>query len=98
MKNTDGTPREGVSLREQWVDVAVDVDLERQVVRLTEPQGEVHEYVCNTIRTLAAATARNGGLAQWCAKYLQLLVPGGSYGTPGSPFHKLTPARMALPA
>lgn len=86
------------SSREQWVDVTVDTDLDRQVVRLTESDGGTHEYVSNNVRALAHAAAHNRGRAQWCAKYQQLLVPGASNVSGGIAFHKLEPKPVALSA
>lgn len=86
------------SPREQWVDVTVDIDLERQVVRLIEAHGESHEYVSTNVRALAMAAAHNDGHAQWCAKYQQLLVPGASSVSGGIPFYKLEPKPVALSA
>lgn len=98
MKNNHRVPTDTPALREQWIDVTVDVDVDRQVVRLIEPLGEVQEYTSRDIRALADSAMRNRGQAQWCAKYSQLLIPGVPRGTHGGPFHKLTPARVTLPA
>lgn len=98
MKNIQQLHTETESPREQWIDVTVDIDLDRNVARLTESDGGTHEYVSNNVRALARAAAHNRGRAQWCAKYQQLLVPGASTATGGVAFYKLEPVPVALSA
>ncbi len=98
MKNIKQLRTTTESPREQWVDVNVDIDLDRQLVRLMESNGDIHEYVSNNVRALAHAAAHNRGRAQWCEKYQQLLVPGASDVSGGIPFYKLEPKPVALSA
>ena len=98
MKNIKQLRTTTESPREQWVDVNVDIDLDRQLVRLMESNGDIHEYVSINVRALAHAAAHNRGRAQWCEKYQQLLVPGASDVSGGIPFYKLEPKPVALSA
>ncbi|GAA2121146.1 hypothetical protein [Kocuria atrinae] len=98
MKNIKQLRTKTESPREQWVDVTVDIDLDHQLVRLIESNGDIHEYVSNNVRALAHAAAHNRGRAQWCEKYQQLLVPGASDVSGGIPFYKLEPKPVALSA
>lgn len=96
MKNNQQQHAQTDSTREQWIDVTVDIDLERHVVRLHEADGGTHEYVSDNVRALAHAANHNRGRAQWCAKYQQLLVPGASNTSGGIAFYKLERAPAAM--
>ncbi|MBD2762818.1 hypothetical protein IEE91_08060 [Kocuria sp. cx-455] len=98
MKNIQQLRATTESSREQWVDVTVDIDPDHHVVRLTDSNGDVHEYLSGNVRALVHATAHNRGRAQWCEKYRQLLIPGASNVSGGVPFYKLEPKPVALSA